>query len=197
MTGTTWLVATHNPGKLQEIQALLGNSVNLKGATSANVEAPEETATTFVENALAKARHGALATGLPTIADDSGLVVDALGGAPGVRSARYAGDNASDADNITQLLAAMVNVPKQQRVARFICVIVALRSVDDPTPLIAEGVWQGRIAEQPRGQQGFGYDPVFEDPETGLTAAQLSSAAKNARSHRGQALRVLQRYFKT
>lgn len=197
MTGPTWLVATHNPGKLQEIRALLGNSVNLKGATSANLEAPEETAITFVENALAKARHGALATGLPTIADDSGLVVDALGGAPGVRSARYAGDNASDADNVTQLLAAMVNVPKQQRVARFICVIVALRSVDDPTPLIAEGVWQGRITEQPRGQQGFGYDPVFEDPETSLTAAQLSSAAKNARSHRGQALRVLQRYFKT
>jgi len=195
MTGPTWLVATHNPGKLEEIRALLGDRLSLIGAASAKLEAPEETATTFVENALAKARHGATATGLPTIADDSGLVVDALGGAPGVRSARYAGDDASDADNIERLLTAMADVPRQRRAARFICVIVALRSADDPIPLIVQGEWQGRIAAQPRGRGGFGYDPIFEDAEQGLTAAELSAAEKNARSHRGQALQALRRCF--
>ena len=196
MTGPTWLVATHNPGKLKEIQALLGDAVSLIDAAAASVGPPEETAPTFVENALAKARHGAAASGLPTIADDSGLVVDALAGAPGIRSARYAGDNASDTDNINQLLAAMADVPPQARTARFICVVVALRSVADPTPLIAQGVWRGRITEQPRGQEGFGYDPIFEDVETGLTAAELSPASKNQRSHRGQALQALQRCFR-
>jgi XTP/dITP diphosphohydrolase len=195
MIGPTWLVATHNRGKLQEIQALLGDCIHLVGAASAGVRSPEETATTFVENALAKARHGAATSGLPTIADDSGLVVDALGGGPGVRSARYAGDNASDADNVTQLLAALEEVPTQLRTARFICVVVALQSVDDPTPLIAQGTWQGLITQQPRGHGGFGYDPIFEDLDTGLTAAELSSASKNERSHRGQALQALQRHF--
>lgn len=195
MTGPTWLVATHNPGKLKEFQALLGNQVSLIDAASAQVAAPQETAITFVENALAKARHGAAASGLPTIADDSGLVVHALDGAPGVRSARYASDQASDADNIAHLLAALVDVPPQRRSAQFVCVVVALRSVDDPMPLIAQGVWRGRIAVKPRGKEGFGYDPVFEDPATGLTAAQLSAAAKNERSHRGQALQVLQGLF--
>ncbi len=195
MTGPTWLVATHNPGKLEEIRALLGDRLSLIGAANAKLTAPEETAPTFVENALAKARHGAAATGLPTIADDSGLVVDALGGAPGVRSARYAGDDASDADNIERLLTALADLPRQRRAARFICVIVALRSADDPTPLIVQGAWQGHIAERPRGQGGFGYDPIFEDAEQGLTAAELSAAEKNARSHRGQALQALRRCF--
>ena len=195
MTGPTWLVATHNPGKLKEIQELLGNSVQLIDAQTSGVPAPPETATTFVENALAKARHGATISGLPTIADDSGLVVDALGGAPGVRSARYAGEAASDAENIALLLAALGDRPPSQRGARFVCVVVALSSTDDPSPLIAQGVWQGRIAQQPRGQSGFGYDPIFEDPQTGLTAAELSPAQKNERSHRGQALRALHRQF--
>lgn len=196
MTGPTWLVATHNPGKLKEIQALLGDAVNLIDAVSVNLSLLPETAPTFVENALVKARHGAATSGLPTIADDSGLVVDALAGAPGIRSARYAGEDASDTDNVNQLLKAMVDLPPQSRGARFICVVVALRSSDDPIPLIAQGVWRGRITEQPRGQKGFGYDPIFEDPETGLTAAELSPARKNQCSHRGRALQLLKRHFK-
>lgn len=195
MTAPTWLIATHNQGKLKEIQALLGASVACVDAASLKISAAPETASTFVENALAKARHGALVSGLPTIADDSGLVVDALGGAPGVHSARYAGTGATDLDNVTKLLAAMANVPLQRRQAQFVCVVVALQSSHDAVPLIAQGVWSGRITHQPRGHHGFGYDPIFEDPTLGLTAAELSPAKKNRRSHRGQALAALRSRF--
>lgn len=191
MASPTWLIATHNAGKLEEFQALLGERMNIVGAASLGLSEPAETADTFVENALAKARHGALHSKLPTIADDSGLVVDRLAGLPGVCSARYAGDHASDEDNVAKLLQAMADVPTQARGARFICVLVAVMSPTDPVPVIAQGVWPGRIATIPRGDNGFGYDPVFEDPETNLTAAQLDAGTKNQRSHRGRALRRL------
>jgi XTP/dITP diphosphohydrolase len=192
MPSPTWLIATHNAGKLAEFQALLGEQIKVVGAASLGLSEVAETADTFVENALAKARHGTLHSKLPTIADDSGLVVDALGGLPGVRSARYAGDDASDDDNVAKLLNAMADVPTQDRGARFICVLVAVMSPTDPVPVIAQGVWPGRIATSPRGDNGFGYDPVFEDPATSLTAAQLAAATKNQRSHRGRALQCLQ-----
>jgi XTP/dITP diphosphohydrolase len=192
MPSPTWLIATHNAGKLAEFQALLGEQIKVVGAASLGLSEAAETADTFVENALAKARHGALHSKLPTIADDSGLVVDALGGLPGVRSARYAGDDASDDDNVAKLLNAMTDVPTQDRGARFICVLVAVMSPTDPVPVIAQGVWPGRIATSPRGDNGFGYDPIFEDPEISLTAAQLAAATKNRRSHRGRALQRLQ-----
>ena len=188
----------------------------------------QETGETLLDNALIKARHAARVSRLPAIADDSGLEVDALRGAPGVQSARYAGPDATDSDNVRKLLAEMAGVPPPGRRAcrpvrswcsrstvskpivqrramtrrvpfwpgslgrsRFHCVLVFVRFPDDAQPLVAEGVWEGRLAERPRGEGGFGYDPVFEDPETGLTAAELSPGAKNARSHRGQAARRL------
>ncbi len=197
MSSPSWLIATHNAGKLAEFQALLGEGVNIVGAASLGLPEPAETAVTFVENAIAKARHGALHSKLPTIADDSGLVVDALGGLPGVRSARFAGENASDSDNVTKLLASMGDVPTEDRGARFVCVLVALMSPTDPVPLIAQGVWPGRIAINQRGDNGFGYDPVFEDPQTNLTAAELTAATKNQRSHRGRALQQLRQLLPT
>ncbi|GAB3381260.1 RdgB/HAM1 family non-canonical purine NTP pyrophosphatase [Lysobacter fragariae] len=151
----------------------------------------EETGLTFVENALLKARNAALATGLPALADDSGLCVDALGGAPGLYSARYAGTHGDAKANIAKLLDAMKDVPDGQRAAHFHAVIVLLRHADDPQPLIAEGIWPGSILHTPQGDGGFGYDPVFLDPESGLAAAQLDPAIKNRRSHRGRALSVL------
>lgn len=157
----------------------------------------EETGRTFADNALLKARHAAAATGLPALADDSGLEVDALGGAPGVSSARYAGPRASDADNVDRLLAELAGVPAARRTARFRCVLAFVRDAADPAPVLAEGAWEGSIAEAPRGLAGFGYDPVFEDPASGLTAAELAPAAKNERSHRGQALRALVRALRS
>ena len=152
------------------------------------VEPPEETGLTFVENALIKARAACAATGLPALADDSGVVVDALGGAPGVHSARYAGDGASDADNVAKLLDALEDVAAPERTAAFVCAIVYLRHPRDPCPLVCEGVWEGRILDVARGAGGFGYDPVFFVASLGRTAAELSRAEKNAVSHRGQAL---------
>jgi XTP/dITP diphosphohydrolase len=185
------VLATGNRGKLREIQALLGDQWQLVPQSELVVRSAAETGTTFAENALLKARHAAAASGLPAIADDSGLEVDALGGAPGLWSARYAGDDASDADNVDKLLAEMAHVPAPERTARFRCVVVYVSS---PTahPIIVEGVWEGRVASAPRGLSGFGYDPVFEDP-SGQTAAEMPATAKNARSHRGQALRQLRR----
>ncbi len=184
-----WVLASGNAGKLRELGALLATAgAELVPQSALGVQGPPETASTFVENALIKARHAARQTGLPAIADDSGLCVAALGGAPGVRSARYAGDSASDADNIARLLAALEDVPDAQRRATFLCVIVALRSVDDPVPLVVEGRWHGRIARQPAGEGGFGYDPVFIDPSLGATAAQLDPEQKNRVSHRGAAI---------
>lgn len=187
-----WVLATANRGKVAELSALLdaaGLALRVTPQSELGVSAPPETGSTFVENALTKARHAARLTGLPAIADDSGLVVTALGVAPGVRSARYAGENADDRANIAKLLAALDTT--QDRTARFHCVLVALEHAEDPAPLIASGSWAGEIARAPRGQGGFGYDPVFFDPALGCTAAELDARAKNRASHRGVALRRL------
>lgn len=151
----------------------------------------KETGLTFVENAIIKARNAALHCNLPALADDSGLVVDALQGAPGVISARYAGIGASDQDNLVKLLEDMDGVPDRQRSARFVCVIVFMRHAQDPVPVIAQGVWEGSILKRPVGENGFGYDPVFWVPDKGCASAELSPEDKNAISHRGQALHRL------
>ena len=184
--------ASNNPGKVREVADLMAG-LDLELVPQSYYCAPEaeETAPTFVENALIKARNACVHTSLPAIADDSGLEVDALEGEPGVRSARYAGDGAGDAANNQRLLEELVDVPARQRRARFQCVLVCLRHAGDPTPLICQGTWEGRIAEAPRGDNGFGYDPLFLVPELGLTAAELDAAAKGRLSHRGQALRRL------
>lgn len=189
-----WVLATGNPGKLAEFRMLLAAvPIELVALPELAAAGPGETASTFVENALIKARAAALSTGLPAIADDSGLVVPALGGAPGVLSARFAGPAATDARNNALLLERMAAIDGDRRAARFVCVLAALRDPDDPVPAIAEGCWAGAIAREPRGRNGFGYDPVFVDPATGRTAAELDAAAKNARSHRGAAAMALAR----
>ena len=186
------VLASSNPGKLAELRALLEPAGMLVVAQDAfGVEPPEETGLTFVENALIKARAACAATGLPALADDSGVVVDALGGAPGVRSARYAGNGASDADNLARLLEALAGVDSPDRGAVFVCALVYLRYSHDPCPIVCEGVWRGRILDAPRGGGGFGYDPVFFVEALGRTAAELSRAEKNAVSHRGLALAQL------
>lgn len=186
------VLASGNPGKIAEINALLADTgIGVRSQADFAVPEVPETGLTFVENALQKARHAARASGLAAIADDSGLEVDALRGAPGIYSARYAGPGASDADNVAKLLAAMAEVPPPQRTARFQCLMVALRHAEDPTPIICQGTWEGWILEAPRGERGFGYDPVFFVPTQGLTAAELAPEVKNALSHRGQALRQL------
>ena len=186
--GVEWTLASSNAGKLAEFSDLLERwSISLRPLAADGQKSPDETGQTFVENALIKARHAALAGGQPAIADDSGLCVNALGGAPGVISARYAGPKASDSDNVARLLRELADVAPDQRQASFHCVIVALKSADDPAPVIASGRWAGLIATEPRGNNGFGYDPVFIDPASGLTAAELDPARKNAISHRGLA----------
>lgn len=185
------VLATGNPGKAREISALLGPGWDVVLQSECGVTPVDETGATFLENAVLKARHAAAVTGLPALADDSGLEVDALGGAPGVRSARYAGDGAGDAQNVARLLAELSGVADADRGARFRCVLAWVRDAQDAAPLIAEGSWEGRITRAPRGINGFGYDPVFEDLALGQTAAEMAAAAKNARSHRGQALRAL------
>jgi XTP/dITP diphosphohydrolase len=185
------VLATGNRSKAREIAAVLGPEWELLLQADCGVAPIEETGAGFAENALAKARHAAAATGMPALADDSGLEVDALDGAPGVRSARYSGPGASDADNLDRLLAELAHVPEAGRSARFRCVLAYVRSREDAEPLLAEGIWEGRITRGPRGINGFGYDPVFEDPESGLTAAEMAPAAKNERSHRARALRAL------
>jgi XTP/dITP diphosphohydrolase len=189
-----WVLATGNRGKAAELAALCresGLALDIVPQTDLGVASVPETASTFVENALLKAHHASRVTGLPALADDSGLVVDALGGAPGVHSARYAGEDADDGANTAKLLAALAAVPAVDRTAHFYCVLVALLAPDDPVPLIATGEWHGEIASTPRGAGGFGYDPVFVDPRLGKTAAELSSVEKNHASHRGAALRQL------
>ena len=186
------VLASANPGKLRELQALLaGSGIEIVAQTDLGIEPVAETGLTFLENALLKARHAAARCGLAAIADDSGLEVDALDGRPGVRSARYAGPEASDADNIARLLADLALVAPEKRTARFRCVLVLVRSASDPAPLICEGVWEGCIKDSPTGANGFGYDPLFLVGDLGLTAAQLSPDLKNRLSHRGQALRRL------
>ncbi len=189
---STLVLASGNAGKLLELRELLGDSgYALQAQSDFGIRDIEETASTFVENALLKARHAAHASGLPTLGDDSGLCVDALDGAPGLYSARYGGVHGDAAGNIARLLHELRDVPEAERTARFHCVLVLLRSADDPQPLIAEGQWHGRILLAPRGDNGFGYDPVFYDPEHDCSAAQLDPALKNRISHRGRALSVL------
>lgn len=190
------VLATGNPGKVKELQALLQPlNVEIVPQSDFNLPEAEETGTTFIENAIIKAKHAAKLTGLPAIADDSGLAVDALGGAPGVYSARYAkdvvGEQVTDQDNINKLLNALQNTPKAQRTASFHCVLVLMRHADDPTPLVSHAQWQGEILTTAQGQDGFGYDPIFWVPAAQCSAAQLSKADKNAVSHRGQALQSL------
>lgn len=182
------VLASRNRKKLGEMQALLAPlGYELRLVSEFTDEVAPETAPTFIENALLKARHAALAAGLPALADDSGIEVEALRGRPGVLSARYAGEHASDADNNARLLREMADVPVAKRSARFVCTLAYLRHAEDPVPLIAQGFWSGRILEAPRGAQGFGYDPLFGVPGRECSAAELSSSEKNAISHRAQA----------
>ncbi|MHB1951980.1 MAG: RdgB/HAM1 family non-canonical purine NTP pyrophosphatase [Acidiferrobacteraceae bacterium] len=181
------VLASGNPGKAREIGALLGDAFTVQPLSAWGIAGPPETATTYVENALIKARHAAALAGLPAVADDSGLEVDALDGAPGLYSARYAGEPASDAANCEKLLTALAEVPANARGARFRCLAVYLASPEDPAPLVAEGCWEGTIALAPRGANGFGYDPVFWVPSCGCTAAELDPAVKNRMSHRALA----------
>lgn len=186
------VIASSNAGKLAEFGELFaGTGIDLVTQGALGVADADETGLTFVENALLKARHASRETGLPALADDSGLCVDALGGAPGLYSARYAGRHGDAAANIDTLLAALADVPASRRSAHFYAVIVLLRHADDPQPIIAEGVWPGVILDARRGQGGFGYDPVFLDPEHGLSAAEFAPALKNRVSHRGRALAAL------
>lgn len=183
------VLASSNAGKLAEFNRLLADAgITVVSQSSLGVEDAEETGLTFVENALLKARHASQVTGLPALADDSGLCVDALGGAPGLYSARYAGRHGDHAANIARLLGELDGLPVQQRGAHFHCTLVVVRHAEDPDPLIAQGRWRGSILAAARGAGGFGYDPVFCDPASGLAAAELDAAQKNARSHRGLAL---------
>ena len=183
------VLASGNRGKLAELQRILADpGIELVAQADLGIAEIEETGASFVENALLKARHAAGESGLPALADDSGLCVDALGGAPGLYSARYAGPHGDSAANIAKLLDALRAVPAERRPAHFHCSIVLLRAAPDPAPLIAEGRWHGRILDAPRGSGGFGYDPVFLDPVLGASAAELEPAIKNRVSHRGQAL---------
>ena len=184
------VVASNNPGKLREFDALLAPlGWETIPQTALNVSECEEPHGTFVENALAKARHASAATGLPALADDSGICVHALGGAPGVYSARYAGEPKSDQRNNEQLIGEMAG--QADRSAHYVCVLVFVRRPDDPQPLIAEGEWHGEIVDSPRGEGGFGYDPYFLLADEGVTAAELPAEEKNSRSHRGKALTKL------
>ncbi len=186
------VLASSNPGKLAEFGALLRDAgFDLVAQTSLGVADADETGLSFVENALLKARHAAHVTGLPALADDSGLCVDHLHGAPGLYSARYAGRHGDDAANNAKLLQELQGVPDDRRGALFICVLVLLRHADDPAPLVAEGRWHGRVLHQLRGAQGFGYDPLFLPAGQTLSSAELDAPLKNRLSHRGQALAVL------
>jgi XTP/dITP diphosphohydrolase len=186
------VLASSNPGKVREIHQLLAElDLDVEPQGAFGVDDAEETGLSFVENAILKARNAALHTGLPAIADDSGIEVDALNGAPGIYSARYAGVGAGDQANLEKLLAALTDVEEARRTARFQCLMVYLRHAHDPTPLICQGTWEGRILFAPRGENGFGYDPAFYVPTHDCSSAELPPETKNALSHRGQALRKL------
>lgn len=186
------ILASNNPGKAREIRQLLDKAqILVRPQSDFGVPEAEETGLTFVENALLKARNAALHTGLPAIADDSGIEVDALNGAPGIYSARYAGQDSDDNANNRKLLEALQDVPDPDRGARFQCVVVYLRHAEDPTPLICQGTWEGRILQRPSGDSGFGYDPIFFVPSENCSSADLPAEVKNRLSHRGQALRQL------
>ncbi|HKK06913.1 MAG TPA: RdgB/HAM1 family non-canonical purine NTP pyrophosphatase [Gammaproteobacteria bacterium] len=186
------VLASGNLGKVREINQLLTElAIEVLPQSEFQVPEVEETGLTFVENAILKARNAAARTGLPAIADDSGLEVDALNGAPGIYSARYAGPGASDTDNLQRLLGELDGVAEAERSARFQCLMVYMRHAGDPTPIICQGTWEGRILTAAQGSGGFGYDPVFFVPDRGCSAAELSPEVKNSLSHRGQALRCL------
>jgi XTP/dITP diphosphohydrolase len=185
------VLATSNRGKLQELQALLAPlDIEVLPQSQFTSVAVEETGLSFVENAILKARHAARASGLPAIADDSGIEVDALRGAPGIYSARYAGVQASDQENLEKMLLELRDVPATERTARYRCALAFMRWETDASPLVCQASWEGRIIDTPRGTGGFGYDPIFE-VEPGITAAELSAEEKNRRSHRGKALAML------
>ncbi|VAW77194.1 Nucleoside 5-triphosphatase RdgB (dHAPTP, dITP, XTP-specific) [hydrothermal vent metagenome] len=189
---TKIVLASSNAGKVREFNELLKDSgLEVVPQSVYGVPDIEETGLTFVENAILKARNAAQHTGLPAIADDSGLEVDALDGAPGIYSARYAGAGASDEDNLQKMLASLKDTPDEARGARFQCLMVYIRHGTDPTPRIVQGTWEGSILRTPRGENGFGYDPVFYVPEKDCSSAQLEPVVKNQLSHRGQALRQL------
>jgi len=186
------VLASSNPGKVREINQLLATlDLHVQPQSKFGVIDAEETGLTFVENAILKARNAAQHTGLPAIADDSGIEVDALNGAPGIYSARFAGENASDQANLEKLLAELDGLPEAQRSARFQCLMVFLQHAEDPTPVICQGTWEGRILPAARGDNGFGYDPVFYVPSHDCSSAELPAEIKNTLSHRGQALRKL------
>lgn len=186
------VLASGNAGKIRELTELLGPiGLEVVPQSQWQVEECEETGLTFVENAILKARNAARHTGLPALADDSGIEVDYLQGQPGIYSARYSGPEGDDRQNNEKLLAALQDVPPQRRTARFRCVMAFLAHADDPSPILAEGTWEGLVATEPRGNRGFGYDPIFYLPEFGCTSAELAVAEKNRLSHRGQAVRTM------
>ena len=190
---STLVLASGNTGKLAEFNTLLADAgFEVRPQSEFGVEDAEETGLTFIENAILKARHASQATGLPALADDSGLVVDALGGAPGLYSARYAGEHGNHAANIDKLLNELSDVTDERRTARFVCVLALLRHAEDPQPLVAQGTWEGRILHARQGEGGFGYDPVFFSPADGMSAAELPAEVKNLVSHRGRAMAMLQ-----
>ncbi len=191
------VLASSNSGKLRELAAILAPfGYDLIAQSSLGIDTPPETGTTFAENALLKARHAARLSGLAALADDSGIEVDALGGRPGVYSARYAGEGATDLANLQKMLDALRDVCADRRSARYRCVIAFARSAEDPAPLLAQGAWEGRVLTAPRGTGGFGYDPIFQPAGLEASAAELSAEEKNARSHRGEALRALGRLLR-
>ena len=191
------VLASANPGKIRELKAIMeGLAVRVHPQSEFEIPPVDETGTTFVENAIIKARHAAKHARLPAIADDSGLSVDALNGAPGVYSARYAGPGASDEANLKKLLTDVESVPAAERSCRFMCVIAYLKSADDPLPVIATGVWEGFLLRSPRGRNGFGYDPIFYVPDRDCASAELDPTTKNRISHRAQALNALLASFR-
>ncbi|MGR6841350.1 XTP/dITP diphosphatase [Aliivibrio wodanis] len=186
------VLATGNQGKVREMAGVLSDfGFDVVAQSEFNVSDVAETGTTFIENAIIKARHAAKETGLPAIADDSGLEVDALNGAPGVYSARYSGEGATDQKNIDKMLTAMEGIPAEKRTARFHCVLVLMKHENDPTPLICHGSWEGHITTEQQGENGFGYDPIFWVSEDNCSSAELEPARKKQLSHRGQALKKL------
>ncbi|WBG64179.1 RdgB/HAM1 family non-canonical purine NTP pyrophosphatase [Pseudomonas citronellolis] len=184
------VLASHNAGKLKELQAMLGAHVKVRSIGEFSDVEPEETGLSFVENAILKARNAARISGLPALADDSGLAVDYLGGAPGIYSARYA-DGKGDAANNAKLLDALQGVPDEQRGAQFVSVLALVRHADDPLPILCEGIWEGSILHEARGEHGFGYDPLFWVPESGCSSAELPPEQKNRLSHRARAMALL------
>lgn len=186
----TIVLASHNAGKLKELQAMLGDRFQVRSVAEFSAEAPEETGLSFIENAILKTRHAARVSGLPALADDSGLAVDYLGGAPGIHSARYSGTG-DDAANNTKLLEVLKDVPDARRGAQFVCALALVQHADDPLPVVCEGLWHGRILPAAQGEHGFGYDPLFWVEEQQCSSAELAPELKNRLSHRALAMRQL------